>query len=47
MSNNKKFNSKSICLVKNASLLKNNKEFLTFKYEGGSGFQTVRFILHP
>ena len=44
--NNKKFNSTSICLIKNPVLLKNNKEFPSFEYEGGDGFKTVKFILN-
>jgi len=44
--NNKKFSSTSIYLIKNPILLKNNKEFPLFEYEGGDGFKTVKFILN-
>jgi len=44
--NNKKFSSASICLIKNPILLKNNKEFPLFEYEGGNGFKTVKIILN-
>ena len=45
--NNKtKFSSTSICLIKNPTLLKNNKDFPLFEYEGGDGFKTVKIILN-
>ena len=45
--NNKIFNGKTICLIKSSSVLKNNKAFPSFEYEGGSGFRTVKIILRP
>jgi uncharacterized protein (AIM24 family) len=42
---NKKYNSKTICLIKDHNLLINNKEFAKFEYEGGDSFETVKFIL--
>jgi uncharacterized protein (TIGR00266 family) len=45
--NNKIFNGKTICLIKSSSVLKNNKAFPLFEYEGGSGFRTVKIILKP
>jgi uncharacterized protein (TIGR00266 family) len=45
--NNKSFNGRNICLIKKPSMLKNNKGFPLFEYEGGSGFKTVKFILKP
>ena len=45
--NNKIFNGKTICLIKKPSMLKNNKGFPVFEYEGGSGFRTVKIILKP
>jgi uncharacterized protein (TIGR00266 family) len=44
---NKIFNGKTICLIKSSSMLKNNKEFPLFEYEGGNGFKTVKFMLKP
>jgi uncharacterized protein (TIGR00266 family) len=44
-SKTKIFNGKSISLIKSSSVLKNNKEFPLFEYEGSSGFKTVKFIL--
>jgi uncharacterized protein (TIGR00266 family) len=45
--NNKSFNGKNISLIKSSSILKNNKTFPLFEYEGGNGFKTVKFILKP
>lgn len=44
--NNNKFNKTVISLIKNPKLLKNNKEFPLFEYEGGDGFKTVKIILN-
>ena len=41
------FSSSIVTLIKNPSLLENNKEFPVFTYEGGSGFEAVKFILKP
>jgi len=45
--NNKSFNARTISLIKSSSVLKNNKAFPSFEYEGGNGFKTVKFILKP
>ncbi len=45
--NNKLFNGRNICLIKKPSMIKNNKGFPLFEYEGGHGFKTVKFILKP
>lgn len=44
--NNNKFNKTVISLIKNPKLLKDNKEFPLFEYEGGDGFKTVKIILN-
>jgi uncharacterized protein (TIGR00266 family) len=44
---NKIFNGRNISLIKKSTILKNNKAFPLFEYEGGSGFRTVKFILKP
>ena len=44
--NNKKFKSNYICLINNLELLKNNKEFPKFEYEGPDGFKSVKFLLN-
>lgn len=38
---NKLFTSNEITLIENPGILKNNLEFPTFRYEGGSGFKNV------
>ena len=48
LNNNKKIlNKKIISLIKDPSLLKNNTTIPKYKYEGGSGFECVRFTLKP
>lgn len=46
--NNKiNLNKSRISLIKNISLIEKNSKIPNFKYEGGSGFQCVRFNLKP
>ena len=42
--NNRPFSSYDICLIKDLNKLKNNN-FPKFSYEGGDGFQGVKFYL--
>lgn len=44
--NNNRFNKTVISLIKNPKLLKDNKAFPEFEYEGGDGFKTVKIILN-
>jgi uncharacterized protein (TIGR00266 family) len=44
--NNKKFKSNYICLINNLELLKNNKEFPKFEYEGPDGFKCIKILLN-
>ena len=46
--NKNNLNKNNISLIKNTTLfLKNNKNFPIFSYEGGDGFQCVKFKLRP
>lgn len=45
MNNNKSLNKTKISLIKNSSLLGNSNKIPKYIYEGGSGFQCVRFTL--
>jgi uncharacterized protein (AIM24 family) len=45
--NNQPFTSNQIRLIHNPLLLKNNKDFPSFEFEGGDGFKTVKIILKP
>lgn len=48
LNNNKKtLNKKTISLIKDPSLLNKNTKFPMYKYEGGSGYECVRFTLKP
>lgn len=46
LKNNKEFTSQNIILIKDPAILRNNKEFPTFEYEGGDGFQCVKMKLN-
>ena len=47
LNNKKNLNKTQISLIKNVNKLSNNSKIPNYKYEGGSGFECVRFTLKP